>query len=188
MLQNSKVAVPRIFRENKKRETITDLYTLSRGAEIAGGFNARGSVPSRLYTEDAPTARGIFDHLCKTTFATQSGVKQTSKIRAVTSGFDPGCVKTQNLSQCAEIGSTCDAPRTNNGSLRNVYAVVIARQSVFTQPRPIADMALQKTLLTPSRHSNCICGHRRWVGQSCPSGVASRAADGYRCLAAEPWP
>ena len=73
VLQNSKVAAPRIFRENKKRETITDLYTLSRGAEIAGEFNARGSVPSRLYTEDAPTARRIFDHLCKTTFATQSG-------------------------------------------------------------------------------------------------------------------
>ena len=52
-------------------------YTLSRGAEIAGEFNARGSVPSRLYTEDAPTARGIFDHLCKTTFATQSGAQPT---------------------------------------------------------------------------------------------------------------
>ena len=77
MLQNSKVAAPRIFRENKKRETITDLYTLSRGAEIAGEFNARGSVPSRLYTEDAPTARKIFDHLCKTTFATwgNSGIE-----------------------------------------------------------------------------------------------------------------
>lgn len=72
MLQNSNVAAPRIFRENKKRQTITDPYTLSRGAEIAGEFNARGSVPSRLYTEDAPTARRIFDHLCKTTFATQS--------------------------------------------------------------------------------------------------------------------
>ena len=45
VLQNSKVAAPRIFRENKKRETITDSYTLSRGAEIAGEFNARGSVP-----------------------------------------------------------------------------------------------------------------------------------------------
>jgi len=77
VLQNSKVAAPRIFRENKKRETITDSYTLSRGAEIAGEFNARGSVPSRPYTEDAPTARRIFDHLCKTTFATQSGVKPT---------------------------------------------------------------------------------------------------------------
>src|SRR5580658_4001660 len=78
VLQNSKVAAPRIFRENKKRETITDSYTLSRGAEIAGEFNARGSVPSRLYTEDAPTARRIFDHLCKTTFATQSRQKRTN--------------------------------------------------------------------------------------------------------------
>ena len=89
MLQNSKVAVPRIFRENKKRETITNSYTLSRGAEIASEFNARGSVPSRLYTEDAPTARGIFDHLCKTTFATQSELKQTCLPYLVTSGFDP---------------------------------------------------------------------------------------------------
>jgi len=47
-LQNSKVAAPRIFRENKKRETITDSYTLSRGAEIAGEFNARGSAPHVL--------------------------------------------------------------------------------------------------------------------------------------------
>ena len=89
MLQNSKVAAPRIFRENKKRETITDLYTLSRGAEIAGEFNARGSVPSRPYTEDAPTARRIFDHLCKTTFATQSRVKPTSIARAVIPVDDP---------------------------------------------------------------------------------------------------
>ena len=88
VLQNSKVAAPRIFRENKKRETITNSYTLSRGAEIAGEFNARGSVPSRLYTEDAPTARRIFDHLCKTTFATQSGVKQTSRYRS-NDAFDP---------------------------------------------------------------------------------------------------
>src|SRR5580700_4147027 len=79
VLQNSKVAAPRIFRENKKRETITDSYTLSRGAEIAGEFNARGSVPSRPYTEDAPTARRIFDHLCKTTFATQSDAQRTSR-------------------------------------------------------------------------------------------------------------
>ena len=66
--QNSKVAVPRIFRENKKRETITKFVYPRSLAEIAGEFNARGSVPSRLYTEDAPTARGIFDHLYKTTF------------------------------------------------------------------------------------------------------------------------
>ena len=84
VLQNSKVAAPRIFRENKKRETITDAYILSRGAEIAGEFNARGSVPSRLYTEDAPTARRIFDHLCKTTFATQSIQLRTYRCTART--------------------------------------------------------------------------------------------------------
>ena len=43
--------------------------------------------------------------------------------------------------QSAEIGSACDAPRTKKGSLRNVYAIAIARQSVFTQPRPIAAMS-----------------------------------------------
>ena len=48
------------------------LCTLNRGAEIARSLTRRGSVPSRLYAEDAPTARRIFDRLCKTTFATQS--------------------------------------------------------------------------------------------------------------------
>jgi hypothetical protein len=73
VLQKSKVAAPRIFRENKKRETIPDSCALNRVAEVAGEFNARGSPPSRLYTKDAPTAREIFEHLCETTFATQSG-------------------------------------------------------------------------------------------------------------------
>ncbi len=36
---------PRIFRENKRRETIADSYTLNRVAEIAGEFDARGPVP-----------------------------------------------------------------------------------------------------------------------------------------------
>jgi len=72
VLQKSKVAAARIFRENKKRETITDSYPLNRVAEVAGEFNARGSVPSRIYMKAAPTARRIFGHLCKTTFATQS--------------------------------------------------------------------------------------------------------------------
>jgi hypothetical protein len=72
LLQKSKVATPRIFREKKRWETIADSYTLNRVAEIAGEFDARGPVPSHLYTKDAPTARRIFDHLCKTTFATQS--------------------------------------------------------------------------------------------------------------------
>jgi hypothetical protein len=72
VLQKSKVAAPRNFRENKKRGTITDSYTLNRAAKVADEFNLRGSVPSHFYTKDAPTARRIFGHLCKTTFATQS--------------------------------------------------------------------------------------------------------------------
>jgi hypothetical protein len=74
VLQKSKVAVPRNFRENKKRGTITDSYTLNRAAKVAGEFNVRGSVPSHLYTKDAPTARRIFGDLCKTSFATQSAI------------------------------------------------------------------------------------------------------------------
>jgi len=77
VLQKSNVAAPRIFRENKMRETITDSYTLNRAAEVAGEFNARGSLPSRLYTKIASAARRIFEHQCKTTFATLSGAKRT---------------------------------------------------------------------------------------------------------------
>jgi hypothetical protein len=74
LLQNSKVVAPQIFRESKKRETIADSYSLNRAAEVAGEFDARGPVPPHLYTKDAPTARKILDHLCKTTFATVSWV------------------------------------------------------------------------------------------------------------------
>jgi hypothetical protein len=77
VLQKSKVAAARTFRENKKRVTIADSHTLNRIAEVAGEFNARGSVPSRIYMKAAPTARRIFGHLCKTTFATQSSRKPT---------------------------------------------------------------------------------------------------------------
>jgi hypothetical protein len=92
VLQKSKVAAPRIFRENKKRETITDSYALNRVAEVAGEFNARGSPPSRLYTKDAPTACGIFEHLCETTFATQSGSKRTSLERSETLRHVPNAI------------------------------------------------------------------------------------------------
>lgn len=72
MLQKSKVAALRIFRENKKRETIADSYTLNRVTEVVGEFDVKRSVPSRLYTKAASTARRIFGHLCKRTFATVS--------------------------------------------------------------------------------------------------------------------
>ena len=79
MLQKSKVAAPRIFSENKKRETIADSYILNRVAEVAGELDVRGRLPPRLYTKDAPTARRIFDHLCETTFATLSDDKPTCR-------------------------------------------------------------------------------------------------------------
>jgi hypothetical protein len=41
LLQKSKVAGPRIFRENTKRKTVTDSYDLNRIAEVACEFNAR---------------------------------------------------------------------------------------------------------------------------------------------------
>ncbi len=78
VLQKSKVAMLRIFRENKKRATIADSDTLNRLAEVTGKFRVRGAVLPQLYTKDPPTVRRIFSHLCKTTFATVSTQKPTS--------------------------------------------------------------------------------------------------------------
>jgi hypothetical protein len=72
VLQKSKVATQQIFRENTIPDTIADSGTLNRVAEFACGFDARGCVPSRLYTKAAPIARRIFDHQGKGTFATVS--------------------------------------------------------------------------------------------------------------------
>ena len=41
LLQKSKVAGPRIFRENTKQEAITDSYNLNRIVEVACEFNVR---------------------------------------------------------------------------------------------------------------------------------------------------
>jgi len=76
VLQNSKVAGLRIFLENAKRETIADSYNLNRVSEVAREFKVRRWGPSHLYTKTAPVARRIFDHQCKTTFATQSTRKR----------------------------------------------------------------------------------------------------------------
>jgi hypothetical protein len=73
VLQKSKVAALRIFRENTKRESIADSYNLNRVTEVACEINVGRRGPSHLYTKAAPVARRIFDHQCKTTFATQSG-------------------------------------------------------------------------------------------------------------------
>jgi hypothetical protein len=41
LLQKSKVAGPPIFRENTKREAITDSYNLNRIVEVTSEFNVR---------------------------------------------------------------------------------------------------------------------------------------------------
>jgi hypothetical protein len=41
VLQKSKVAGPRFFRENKKQETIADSYDLNRVTEVACEFKLR---------------------------------------------------------------------------------------------------------------------------------------------------
>ena len=41
VLQKSKVAGPRIFRENMNREAIADSYSLNRVTEVACEFNVR---------------------------------------------------------------------------------------------------------------------------------------------------
>jgi hypothetical protein len=41
VLQKSKVAGPRFFRENTKRQAITDSYDLNRTVEVACEFNVR---------------------------------------------------------------------------------------------------------------------------------------------------
>jgi hypothetical protein len=89
LLQKSKVATTQIFRENAKQETIADSYIFNRVAEVACEFDARGRVPSRLYTKVAPTARRIFDDQRKTTFATQSAIRVVSALAAPPLGRRP---------------------------------------------------------------------------------------------------
>ncbi|MGD0148929.1 MAG: hypothetical protein ABSB77_10115, partial [Xanthobacteraceae bacterium] len=56
---------------------------------VACEFNVRRWEPSHLYTKTAPVARRIFDHQCKTTFATQSAnsrhLRQSNSLPAASS-------------------------------------------------------------------------------------------------------
>jgi hypothetical protein len=79
VLQKSKVEGLRIFRENTKREALADSYNLNRVTEVACEFIVWRWGPSHLYTKTAPVARRIFDHQFKTSFATHSGAKRTSR-------------------------------------------------------------------------------------------------------------
>jgi hypothetical protein len=67
----------RFLAKTRNRRRLPNSGTLNRVAEVGCGFDARGRVPSHLYTKAAPIARRIFDHRCKRTFATVSGAKQT---------------------------------------------------------------------------------------------------------------
>ena len=84
VLQKSKVAGSRIFGENTKREAIADSHRRNRTVEVACEYNVRRLGPSHTYTKVAHTAFRIFDHQCKTTFATQSTQFQTSDIAMAT--------------------------------------------------------------------------------------------------------
>src|SRR4029453_14431330 len=84
-----KVCGPRILHENKKREAIAYSYSFTAISEVACEFNERRRGPSHLYLKAAPPAPRIFEPQCKTSFATQSGVKQTSAGRRPMSPFDP---------------------------------------------------------------------------------------------------
>jgi hypothetical protein len=72
LLQKSKVAGLRIFTKNPKREAIADSYNLNRATDVGDEFNVRRYGPSHIYTKSAPVALRIFEHQCKTTFATES--------------------------------------------------------------------------------------------------------------------
>jgi hypothetical protein len=76
VLQKSKVAGRLIFREITKQEAIADSYNLNRVTEVTCEFDVRRRGPPHLYTKVAPVARRIFDHQCKTTFATVSATNR----------------------------------------------------------------------------------------------------------------
>ena len=73
------------FSRKHKREAIADSYNLYRVTKVACEFNVRRWEPSHLYTKTAPVARRIFDHQCKTTFATQSAHRDVLRRRNIRS-------------------------------------------------------------------------------------------------------
>src|SRR6202166_2832894 len=89
VLQKSKVAPVQIFGETSKREAIDDSDNLSRATEVAYEFCVRRRGPSDPYTKTASAALRIFDTFGKTTFATLSRAKRTSRFQASKSESDP---------------------------------------------------------------------------------------------------
>src|SRR3984893_775371 len=80
LLQKSKVAGRRIFREITKREAIADSYSVTHNSEIACECNVRRGGPPHPYTKRTSAASRISNHQCKTTFATESTQSDTSPL------------------------------------------------------------------------------------------------------------
>ena len=72
MLQKSKVAGLKIFRENAKQRAIAASYDLNRVTEVACEFCVRPRGPSHLVHESRAHGPQNFGHRRKSTFATQS--------------------------------------------------------------------------------------------------------------------
>src|ERR1700728_3581390 len=82
VLQKPKVAAPRIFRENEKRETIPDSCTLNRVAEVAGEFNVRGSVPNIFIRKTRPQLAGFLTTCAKRLLQHNRGTSGRDATRA----------------------------------------------------------------------------------------------------------
>src|ERR1700752_4054593 len=72
VLQKSKVAGLKIFRENTMRRAVADSYDLNRVTEVACEFCVRPCGPSHLVHESRAHGPRNFGHRRKSSFATQS--------------------------------------------------------------------------------------------------------------------
>src|SRR5918999_6197531 len=78
VLQKSKVAGLKIFRENTKQRVIADSYDLNRVTEVACEFCVRPRGPLHLVHESRTHGPQNFGHRRKSSFATQSHREQTA--------------------------------------------------------------------------------------------------------------
>src|ERR1700752_3953163 len=77
VLQKSKVAGLKIFRENTMRRAVADSYDLNRVTEVACEFCVRPCGPSHLVHESRAHGPQNFGHRRKSSFATQSHPDRT---------------------------------------------------------------------------------------------------------------
>jgi hypothetical protein len=83
VLQKSKVAGLRIFAKIPNREAIADSYSLNRAAEFPVSLTCRDEAHHIFIRNPRRLPLEFFSIKCETTFATQSGVKQTPQFRGV---------------------------------------------------------------------------------------------------------